>query len=694
MLKHFYKYFLIAAALTGFLLLFPSRAAAEEYGDAELGLIARMTARLFAENHYRPQKIDAALSSRLFDRYFDFLDPNRFYFSREDIMQFEPQRSQLGARLLRGDVKFALDVYELFRRRNDEFRHFAEERLAKGFDFTGDDTFTPDRSKAPRAADRAALLELWEKRLKNDILYYRLFDRAVKEEAEKSNENAAAKIWEGKSPEDKVLQRLRDINNDIMQKDRVDVLGLYLNALAQIYGPHTSYFPPKLDEDFDISMKLSLSGIGATLTSSDGYIKVVDIVPNSPAAKDGRLKVEDRIIAVAQGDDGEPVDVIDMPVSKAVKLIRGPEKTKVRLTVLPGNKGRNAVPVSIELIREIVDLVESEAQGKIREVTLENRNVKKVGIVTLPSFYMDFEGFFRGDPNAKSCSKDVRRILEGFKKEKVDAVVMDLRRNGGGSLPEAIMLTGLFIPEGPVVQIRNGAKELQTKSVPAGQQVYDGPLVVLTSKMSASAAEIFAAAVRDCDRAVLVGDSRTFGKGTVLDVVQLKRFLRFIDKKFETGSATYEMAMFFRTAGGSVQQLGIAADIRLPSLSEELEIGEMFQDNHLPWDSIKAVPRRTFDPELAAKIERLKENSARRVAASPEFAMLQKRIALFNQYKDRKEVSLNEEQRWKEYQAEKQIRKDSEELYEEKSRHSEADKKKADPVLQEAANIAAELAEK
>ncbi len=674
--------------------------AVEEYDDTELGLISRMTARLFSNSHYRRQNIDAKLSSRLFDQYFDMLDPNRIYFSAEDVKRFEPQRHRIGEALLRGETKFAFEVYELFRKRNDEFRQFAEKRLKEPFDFTGNDTYVPDRRKAARAASRAELEELWEKRLKNDILYYRLFDRAMKEEAEKAEEKlspeekkevAVARVWEGKSPEAKVLQRLRDVNNDIMQKDRIDILGIYLNALAQVYGPHSNYFPPKVDEDFDISMKLSLTGIGATLTSSDGYIKVVELVPGGPAALDGRLKVEDRIIAVAEGDDGEPVDVIDMPVSKAVKFIRGPENTKVRLTVLPGEKGRNAVPESIELIRAKVQLVESEAKGEVREVKLADGTVKKVGIVTLPSFYMDFDGFFRGDPDAKSCSKDVRRILENFKKEGVDAVVMDLRRNGGGSLPEAIMLTGLFIPRGPVVQIRTADRDVQVKSVPESQAVYDGPLVVLTSKMSASAAEIFAAAVRDCDRAVLVGDSRTFGKGTVLDVVPLERFLRFIDKKFEAGSATYEMAMFYRTAGGSVQQLGIAPDIQLPSLSEQLEIGEMFMDNHLPWDSIKPVPRDKFDPELTAKITDLKAASRSRVAANPEFAKLQKRIELFNKYKDKKEVSLNEEQRWKEYLEEKQVQEDSEKLYAEEAGVS-SDDAVVDPVLEEAANIAGDLA--
>lgn len=678
----------------------PATAAEEEYGETELSLISRMTARLFSHSHYRNRQIDEALSGQLFDQYFNSLDPNHLYFTQEDVARFEPQRREIGARLLRGDSKFAFEVYELFRQRNGEFRAFAEERLREPFDFTGNETCIPDRRKLPRAADPEELRALWEKRLKNDILYYRLFDRVQQENASRDDDEnsaavrAAAKVWEGRSPQEKVLQRLRDVHNDIMQKDRVDILGIYLNALAQVYGPHSSYFPPKQDEDFDISMKLSLTGIGATLSSSDGYIKIVDLIPGGPAALDGRLKVEDRIIAVAQGADGEPVDVIDMPVAKAVKLIRGPENTQVRLTVLPGGKGRNAVPESIILTRAKVQLVESEAKGEVIEITLENGAVKKIGILTLPSFYMDFEGFFKGDPDAKSCSRDVRRILEKFNAEKVDAVVMDLRRNGGGSLPEAIMMTGLFIPEGPVVQIRSADRKVQVRSVTKGTSVYDGPLVVLISKMSASAAEIFAAAVRDCGRALLVGDSRTFGKGTVLDVVSLERFLRFIDKKFPTGSATYETAMFYRTTGGSVQQLGIASDIPLPSLSEELEIGEMFLDNHLPWDSIRPVPRPKYDPELAGKIAALKSRSEARVKANPEFAKLLRRIGIFRKYKDRKEISLNEETRWKEYLEEKEYQEESDRLYEEEAGIAQKEKdRKFDPALTEAAQIAGELAD-
>lgn len=677
--------------------------------DGELRLIAQMTAQLFAASHYRKQPLDETLSERLFDEYFDSLDPNRMFFTQKDVARFMPFRRSLASALRRGDTGFAFEVYDLYRERNREFRAFAEKRLKEPFDFTADEVYVTDRRKLPRAADHAALEKLWEQRLKNDILYYRLFDRAI-EEAEKeekkkqknaagdkeTRENAArrevAKKWAGKTPAEKVLKRLRDITNSLENSDRIDILGLYLNALAQVYGPHSNYLSPKLDEDFEIGMKLSLTGIGATLTSDDGYIKIVAIVPGGPAALDGRLKVEDRIIAVTQ-ENGDTVDVIDMPVDKAVKYIRGPKDSKVTLTVLSGEKGRNAVPENITITRDTVKLVESEAKGEVRSIKRpDGTGELKVGVIILPSFYMDFDAAYRGDPNYKSCTRDVKRILEKFNREKVDAVVMDMRRNGGGSLPEAITLSGLFIKTGPVVQIRTGDRRIQIKSDNDPEIAYAGPLVILTSKLSASAAEIFTAALRDCGRALVVGDSRTFGKGTVLDVVPLERYLKFVGRDFPAGSATYETAMFYRTAGGSVQQLGIEPDIQLPSLTEQMEIGEMFMDNHLPWDSIKPVRREMVNPGLPALLPALKAASEKRIAADPEYQTLLRRIDLFKRYKDRKEVSLNEAKRWKEYREEKEIQEASERLYEEQAGISgKSDAAKFDPVLTEAVRIAGDL---
>ncbi|MDD3155154.1 MAG: PDZ domain-containing protein, partial [Victivallaceae bacterium] len=324
----------------------------------QLGIITKLTGRLIPENHYRRQALDKQSSSAIFDMYFKMLDPNKIYFTQKDIEAFEPQRAKLDEQMRDGNVTFAFEVYERFRKRVDEYYAYAEKLLnSKKLDFTVEESFVPDRRKEARAKDEAELHELWRKRLKNDVLYFRLTRRALDEEMKKSSgkektekkletaSSAAAKtrkdddlaavrkLWQKRTPEEKVLTRLRDFANDIRQKEKIDVLGIFLTAFAQTYGPHSDYLAPKMDDDFEISMKLSLSGIGATLTSDDGYIKVVDLVPGGPADKEGHLKVEDRIIAVAQ-ENGDPVDVIDMPVSKAVQLIRGAAGSRVTLTVL------------------------------------------------------------------------------------------------------------------------------------------------------------------------------------------------------------------------------------------------------------------------------------------------------------------------------------------------------------------------
>ncbi len=668
----------------------PPARVADDRSEEEMKFITMMTNRIFSTYHYRKLKQDDDFSQRLFDRYFLALDPNRIYFTAADVERFAPYRDRLVEMLKNGDNSFAFGVYDLFCERNREFYTFSMERLKQPFDFTLDETYMPDRSKAPWAADMAELRKLWEKRLKNDILYYRLLNRSVEEAKAAGKNKNGTSAW-SKTPEERVSQRLRDINNALEKSDRVDVLGGFLNTLAGLYGPHSNYLSPKRDEDFTIGMQLSLTGIGATLTSDGGYIKVVAIVPGGPAARDGRLKVEDRIITVTQ-ENGEATDVIDMPVGKAVQYIRGAENSKVTLTILPAEKGANAIPENLTIVRGLVRLVESEAKGEIKFLPGPDGVNRKVGVISLPSFYMDYEAAMRGDKDYKSCSRDVKRILEGFNREKVDAVVMDLRRNGGGLLSEAISLTGLFITTGPVVQIRNSDRKVEVRSDEDPAIDYTGPLVILVSKLTASSSEIFTGALRDAKRAVVVGDSRTFGKGTVLDVVPLERYLRYIGRKFQAGSATYETAMFYRPSGGSVQQLGIEPDIRLPSLTDELEIGEMFMDNHLPWDAIGKVKVTAYDPKLEEKITLLREVSGKRMAHNADFRKLQTRIKLLNQYKNRKEVSLNEETRWKEYLGEKEMQEETEKLYQDETAPENKDEK-FDPVLDEAARVAVDLAE-
>ena len=658
-------------------------------------IITRLTGELISRQHYSRHPLDARKSEQIFDEYFKMLDPNKMFFTQKDVDAFLPHRGTLDRDIREGNAAFAYEVFNKFLQRFDEYCAFAGRELKQKMDFTSDENFVADRRDLPRPADDAELRKLWRAKLKSDLLYFRLVKRALDQDAkkitdDKKKEDAAIRaLWEKRSPEEKVLRRLHDQQNFYHQRDKIDILSVFLGALAAAYGPHSGYQAPKQDEDFNIGMSLSLIGIGATLTSEDGYIRVVDIVPGGPAARDGRLHVEDRIIAVAQ-EGGEPVDVIDMAVDNAVKLIRGAAGTKVTLTILSGKKGRNAVPENITLTREKIMLKDSEAQGRVLDVKLDGKTVK-VGVIELPSFYMDFAAMFRGEKDFKSCSRDVKKLLEDFRQQGVQTVVMDLRRNSGGSLPEAIMLTGLFIKTGPVVQIRQPDRSPEVESDDDESVSWNGPLVVLTSKFSASAAEIFAAAIKDYRRGVLVGDTRTYGKGTVLTVMQLEKMLGFINRRFPAGSVQLETAMFFRINGDSVQQLGVSPDVVLPSLTEPLEVGEMFSANHLPWDAIRPQSYRAFDPQMDPLLPAIRKHSAERIARDREYQKLIRRSRRLAEQLKTKTISLNEEKRWKEYLADRQLGlDDEEETQPREARRRGSRSTAADPVLNEAEKIAAD----
>ncbi|MBO5792562.1 MAG: carboxy terminal-processing peptidase [Lentisphaeria bacterium] len=683
--------FPVSLLLTGLTVLFFTfnccGAAPDEnaFSDEQLSAITLKTLQTLHKNHYRQIELTSKLAVAHLEAYIKALDGNNDFFTEKDIKLFKRPPEEHFSALLKGDNTKAFQIYGRFLARHAEYRAFAEKLLKTKIDFTVDEEFTPDRSKLPRCKDDAELHALWHKRIKNEVLFYRLFDRAMAESKDPEDRKALedAKRWNAGTPESKVLKRLRDVSNAVQKRSKIDILGIYLNALAHVYGPHSNYMAPRTAKNFDIDMSLSLTGIGATLTTDNGFIKIVALVPGGPAARDGRLKINDRIVAVTQ-ENGATVDVIDMPVDEAVQYIRGKENTKVTLTVLPGAKGRSGVPVRITLTRAKIQLVDSEASGRII-----NCNGKKVGVINLPGFYMDFEGAMRGDPNFKRCSEDVRKLLVKFRKEGVHSVVMDLRRNGGGSLAEAINLTGLFIPTGPVVQRRDFRRRIALAVDDDPAVEWKGPVIVMISKFSASAAEIFSAALRDCDRAVVVGDSRSFGKGTVLQVEKLKEGYNFFTSRSRNiGSVTFEIEMFYRITGSSVQQLGIRSDIRIPSLTEEMKAGEMFLDNHLPWDSIDPVSRSSYISDIDDKIAVLKKRSAARIAASPEFKAINRRLLMFREHRKKKSVSLNEARRWKDYQQEKTIA-DAEEK--ELGLKDENKKEKLDAAAKEAAAIAADL---
>ncbi len=677
----------------------------------KLELIAKLSSRLLERNHYRQQPLNEDISSKAFDSLFKNLDPNRMYFRVADLEEFDPVRKLLGKQLLAGDISFAGKVYARYLQRFDEYRNFAGKVLAEPMDFSTDETIEPDRRDASWFVTEAEQQDFWRRKLKNDVLYFRLMRKAMEMDVEnakaKETENTATEespavsepdkkairaLWDTKTPEEKIQRRLADIGKELHERDAYDILAVMLTSLANAYGPHSDYSSEKSDAEFDIGMSLSLTGIGATLSSDDGYTRVVELVLGGPAALDGRLQPEDRIIAVAQAD-GEPVDVIDMTLNNVVKLIRGPEGTKVTLTILPGRLGRNAVPESLTLTRAKVELKESEVKGNIQEVERPAGEKVRVGVIDFNRFYVDFEAIGRGNPDYKSSARDMRKVLERFKQDGVDAIVVDLRFNGGGGLTEAINMSGLFIKDGPIVQVRHSDRRVNPERDPDEEIVYDGPLVVLTSKMTASAAEIFASAMRDYQRGILVGDTRTFGKGTVIDVVKLESLLRRVNQSFPAGSLRYETAEFYGVDGDSNQQLGIKPDIVLPSMTEEMEIGELFSDNHLPWDQIEGVEHDTYNANIAAHRRELARRSAARVPETPGYQQLLRSIDLFKQYRDRKTISLNETTRWNEYLEERKAREAEEKLLPAASRLDAEKSSKDDPVLEEAKQIAADYAE-
>lgn len=697
-----------------------------EYKRSDMRNITRLAIRILAANHYHRQPLDSAFSRRLFDNCFDYFDPEHIYFTQADVASLAMYRDNLHRHLMNGDFQFGFRLYELYRKRFAEYHDYAVKKLSEGkIDYNTNEYWIIDRKKVSRPANREEQLKLWNKKITHNALALRLAERRISSQKKNdSKQNEAERIafkWELRTPEEKLISNLRDVGNSIEKRRPIDILGIYLDVLAGEFGSHSNYMAPAATEDFDISMKLSLSGIGATLSSEDGFIRVVNIVPKGPAGLSGKLFRDDRIVCAVQ-EDGSAANLLDLPVSRAVQHIRGERGTTVLLGVLSGTENKGGIAVDgtgkllklfsmmsglpdyssvvptwrgkivfkcVAIKRDKVKLDEFGAKGTVRTVKDSSGKLRKVGIIDLPSFYMDFDAVRRRERDARRGSSDVRRILSKFRRERVDSIVIDLRGNGGGSLPDAVELAGLFLSDETVVQIRNSNGEIEKLKDHFPITIYTGPMVVLTSKFSASASEIFAGAMRDHNRAILVGDSRTFGKGTVLTVEDISSHIRLTGKSIPAGTASFEIAMFFRATGSSVQQLGISTDILLPSLSQEMKVGEMFLDNHLPWSSIEPTKVGCYDVQIDKNIKILAEKSASRIAKNRDYIKFQRLINNYRRYRDRKQISLNEELRYKAYLTEVEVEKEAERLIagEEGENKKSSDR---DVVLAEAVNIAAD----
>ncbi len=582
--------------------------------------IASNVTKLIEELHYSLPHLDNSLSSAILDRYLDTLDGNRMYFSAGDIATFNRLRYELDDRTRTGDLQPVFDIFNLYRQRAGERVDYAVGLLATEPDYTVDESFQWDRSELPWPVSEAEINEVWRQNVKSDGL------RLI----------MTGKTW----PEaaDILKERYERSYKRITQLTADDVFESYMNAVAHNMDPHSSYLSPRQSEEYRIQMSLSYDGIGASLQLEDDYVKIMNIIPGGPAQIDGQLKPEDRITAV--GEDGaEPVDVIGWRLDDVVQKIRGPGGTRVRLQILPAGAAPGSPEKIIELVRDKIKLEEQAAKKQLLEIPFEGQTYR-IGVIDVPSFYQDFAARSRGDDDYTSTSRDVARLIEEFKAEGgIDGLVMDLRANGGGHLSEATELSGLFIERGPIVQLRETRGNIQVLDDPSPNAVYTGPLAVLVDRYSASASEIFAAAIQDYDRGVIIGQ-QTFGKGSVQNLFPLDRLMRGTDN----GQLTLTIGKYYRVTGESTQHRGVIPDIELPSMVDTATVGESTRDTALPWDRIQPTRFRA-DPTLKGEIDSLRAHQVARASNDPEFSFLLGDIDAFKSVNEQKSVSLNLEKR-------------------------------------------------
>jgi len=567
-----------------------------------------------ATRHYHGQKINDQLSERYLTTYIEMLDPLKSYFLQADINEFSQWQTKLDDLARRGDVSPGFIIFN--RLRSTAIKQLEENiaLLESGykFDFKADENIVLDGDERDWHQTAEQRSDYWRKRIKDSMIRLLLNEK----EPEKAREL--------------LVKRFTNQKKQMMQRDSQDVFQVYVNALASLYDPHTAYYSPRTTENFQINMSLSLEGIGAELTVEDEYTKVARIIPGGPADLQGLLKAEDKIISVGQ-DDKELVDVIGWRLDDVVDLIRGPKDSTVRLELIDGASDSADSTEVIAIVRDKVKLEEKSAQSKIIELQQDGVDMR-LGVIDIPAFYMDFEAYRKRDPDYKSTTRDVYKLLMELREEKVDGIILDLRNNGGGSLHEATMLTDLFIDAGPVVQIRNAYQQVSRDQRATMRAVYSGPLLVMINRLSASASEIFAGAIQDYDRAIVVG-SQSFGKGTVQDVTGLS-----------SGQLKLTISKFYRVSGDSTQHRGVVPDIEFPSVYDKTEVGESQKDNALPWDNIHAVP---FKRSAGVKqyVPLLNTAHQQRSSNDPDFLHLVNQLEFSDSWDADKTISLNIEKR-------------------------------------------------
>ncbi len=618
--------------LISLLLTMPFQALSKETDPFDINrarLIGHMLQQQLGSKHYTQKSADDALSEAAYDLYLKQLDFQKRFLLQEDVDALHQYYDQIDDAIRRGRVELPLLGRELLDKRIEQVQTMLDELLAQKLDPTVAEQIESDPKKIDFAADFATLRERWRKVLKFQILSRYISLR----EDDIGTDDSGALLPVDKKQEQELLQQAREkvgkttrnLLKRMLEESEQDHYDRYLNAIARAYDPHTSYMPPTSKEDFDIQMSGSLEGIGATLREEDGYIKVVRVIPGSAAAKQGQLDADDIILKVAEGSD-EPVDITDTRIRDAVALIRGKKGTEVRLSVKKPDGRRLVIPI----IRDVVEIEETFVKGT---TVTDPESKEKFGYVKIPSFYRDYSG-----KTDRNVTDDLRTELKKLNKENISGLIIDLRNNGGGSLSDAVSTTGLFIERGPVVQIRNGRGAIRVMRDDDSDVEYDGPMIVLVNRFSASASEIFAGALQDYKRALIVGDEHTHGKGTVQALLDLDRFvnMRGMDKYMPLGAVKVTIQKFYRISGESTQEKGVMPDVVLPSRLDGLESGEKYLDNALPWDHIESARYSIWKPAVG-HLDQLRKDSAARVDKSEDF---QKIVSDVNSAKKRREETL------------------------------------------------------
>lgn len=649
--------------------LFAQNLSSADPADQETTLLV---SKLIPQYHLSRRAINDEVSAELLDGFLKDLDPQKLYFLSSDIQGFQSRRASLDDELKDGNAAFAYEAFEIYKERLTRQMEVANRLVDAEHDFSLDEDLETDADKIEWAATTDELDNRWRRRVKYDLLQSMLSEEDAKKDAEDSDSSKEDEV----DPKERLHKRYRNTLLQVSQYDTGEQLEMYLTALASVFDPHSSYMSPESWEDFEIQMRLSLDGIGAALRGDDGYTVVASIVPGGAASDDDRLRVKDKIIGVGQ-EEGDIVDIYEMKLSEVVRMIRGPRGTIVRLQVKSDEDGKIRV---YDLTRKKIELKESEVKGKIIETGDRIGRPGRVGVISLPSFYRDFAGASGGLANFKSAGADVARVLGQFARKQVDVVVIDLRNNGGGALTEAVEISGQFIDRGPVVQVKEPSGYVRVLDDKESGVMYNGPLVVICNRLSASASEIFAGVIKDYRRGIIIGDTTTHGKGTVqnlLDVSPRQPF-RLVQPN-DRGKLKLTIQQFYRVKGDSTQNRGVRSDIVLPSLIDHWDLGESFLDHALPFDKIRSASfaeTKYVNPQVIAAVQ---QHSESRIGKDDDFQRVERSVARYLERKSKTRFSLNadtvREERAQDEKASKEDKVDDEE--------KEADKDEEAPIFPE-----------